>query len=142
MSDLVTNLRICVRLAQAAARTPEQLGSVSDSWDFVNNADWLTEMGPAAGADPETGLIAFARTDLAHLRDTLILASRAARSLDAHEILDAITGAVSKAEVPGGAWLDPRKAGTAAVRNAAGSLRANAEMVIAGDDRKYGYDGP
>lgn len=142
MSDLPVNLRICVRLAQAAARTPEQRGSVSDSWDFVNNAAWLADLAPAAGADPETGLTAFARTDLAHLRETLILAGRAARSLDASQILDAITGAVSRAEVPAAAWLDPRKVGASAVRGAAGALRANAEIILAGDDTEYGHDGP
>lgn len=144
MSDLPTIMRICVRLAQAAARTPEQRGGVSDSWDFVNNADWLADIeAGTAGADPETALIAFVRTDLAHLRDTLILAGRATKSLDSSEILNAITGAFStRADVPKVAWLNPRGVGTEAVSTATAALRANSDFILAGEERQYGYDGP
>ncbi len=131
---LSTQLRIAAALAERVVMMDGQKDEVAMTRDFANAAPWLDDLpaGHATGA-PEVALNAFLRTDLWHVRETLILAHRALKALPDADVLRVITGvAQTAAEVPRETWTAPRAVATAAISEAIADLRANHEAVLSG----------
>lgn len=142
MSGLVNGLRTCADIARLVAKTPEQEDAVEKTYSFINGSSWLDDFSVSQDqADPETGLIALSRSDLSYLRDTLVLAGQAAKTLAASDILQAILTGAAGSPINTNAWKDPRGVAERSVKMITSALRLHSKKIIERSS-DYEYTGP